>query len=121
MCPYICCAIPPSLRLSCFPQPFVEDNSGSSPWEGAGSLASLSLETSGSYSESIFPTLLPPSASAEDVGEIPGLLYTKLPASQPAFSVATQGAAPWWWLVVIAGGGPPLLLTREVLSGQKLR
>jgi hypothetical protein len=66
-------------------------------------LASLSLETSGSYSESIFPTLLPPSASsAEDVGEIPGLLYTKLPASQPAFSVATQGAAPWW--PVVAGG-----------------
>lgn len=71
--------------------PLVEDHSGSSAWEGAGSLASLSLETSGSYSESIFPTLLPPSASsAEDVGEIPGLLYTKLPASQPAFSVATQ-------------------------------
>ncbi|ELR17311.1 uncharacterized protein ACA1_060380 [Acanthamoeba castellanii str. Neff] len=69
--------------------PFVED-SGSSPWEGAGSSASRSLETSGSYSESIFPTLLPPSSSAEDVGEIPGLLYTKLPASQPAFSVATQ-------------------------------
>jgi hypothetical protein len=70
--------------------PFLDDRgcSASSPSEGGERSTSRSLETSGSYSESIFPALLPP---ADDVGELPAL-YTNFHASQPAFAV--QGAPP---------------------------
>lgn len=78
--PVVLTSLPPIFLLV---QPFLD---GKSSDHGLPS-TSRSLEDSGSYTEAIFPTLLPPS---EDVGDIPDL-YTNLSAAQPAFAVALQG------------------------------